>query len=88
MLYSFDSLFMPLFIVNYVVITFDVRIVPDNLFEYACKGCKSMRTLENVVKHNALNKTGISTTIKVALRMALDFSLAVTSLSTISFCVY
>ena len=57
MLYVFDYLFMALFIVNYIVITFDVIIVPVNLFEYACKGCKSMRMLENVVKHNALNNT-------------------------------
>ena len=39
MIYVFDHLFMPLFIVNYIIITFDKRIVPNNLVWYACTRC-------------------------------------------------
>ena len=35
MIYVFDPHFMPLFIVNYIVIMVD--IIPDNLFWYVCK---------------------------------------------------
>ena len=31
MIYVFDPLFMPLCIVNYIIITFDIRIIPNIL---------------------------------------------------------